>query len=337
MADGPGEPMQKGAMSPAGLKSPPEYPMEIEGPDLVPYRSSNTGVDYVHSFDSGVPGPHAMVNALTHGNEWCGMVVVKRLLDAKVRPKAGRLTVAFANVAAYETRGADGVGARCVDRDFNRLWHDDLLQADKQSVEAIRAHQMRPIIQTVDRLLDLHSTWHALLPFFVMSQLPRVRQLADRLALPARQLFLPDVWHEGYHLIDYGAFRNRASSAVGLIAECGQHFARSSVDTAWQATIRFLQVHGTIDAATAGRLCPDLLPGAAIQRYEIVQPVIARTDGLRLTGSHAGFVHFAQGELAALDGDDPVFAPFDGAVLLAPRPEPKAGQQAFSWGRMVQT
>jgi hypothetical protein len=34
-----------------------------------------------------------------------------------------------------------------------------------------------------------------------------------------------------------------------------------------------------------------------------------------------------------VDGDRPVTAPFDGAVLLAPRPDPKAGQQAFSWGR----
>ncbi len=72
-----------------------------------------------------------------------------------------------------------------------------------------------------------------------------------------------------------------------------------------------------------------------IERFEIVQPVIAMTDELRLTCSYAGFVRFAKGELAAIDGDQPVLAPFDGAVLLAPRPEPKRGQQAFSWGRRV--
>lgn len=37
-------------------------------------REGNTGVDYVHRFDSGVPGPHVLFNALTHGNEFCGMV-----------------------------------------------------------------------------------------------------------------------------------------------------------------------------------------------------------------------------------------------------------------------
>ncbi|MBL8336676.1 MAG: succinylglutamate desuccinylase/aspartoacylase family protein [Rhodoferax sp.] len=319
----------------AGVFEPPQYPAEIRRIDLSPYRESNTGVPYVHSFDSGRPGLHVMVNALTHGNEWCGMHVVCRLLDAGLRPRTGRLTLSLANVAACEAGGADGTGSRFVDRDFNRLWHDDLLTADTQSVEARRAHALRPIVATVDRLLDLHSTWHALQPFFVLSQLPRVRALADTLAIPPRQLFLPDVWHEGYHLIDYGAFRRPEASAVGLIAECGQHFAQSSVDTAWRVTVRFLQVHGLM-VPEPGAPAPGPLPApAALEHYEIAVPVIARTDALRLTCSYAGFVRFSEGEVAAFDGDTPVLAPFDGAVLLAPRPAPKAGQQAFSWGRRV--
>jgi len=324
----------------AGVLTPPDYPVEIARVDLGPYRETNTGVDYLHSFDSGRPGLHVMVNALTHGNELCGMHVVRRLLDAGVRPKSGRLTLSFANVAAYEQFGAQHLGARFVEQDFNRIWYDDLLDADTQSVEAARAREMRPLVRTVDRLLDLHSTWHALLPFFVLAPLPRVRSLADHLALPPRQLLLPDgIWHEGYHLIDYGAFRDPDASAVALIAECGQHFARSSVDQAWRTTIRFLQVTAVIDAEAAASRCPSLASGEmierVIERYEIVQPVIAMTDELCLTCSYAGFVSFAKGELAAFDGDQPVLAPFDGAVLLAPRPEPRQGQQAFSWGRRV--
>lgn len=309
--------------------------MEVARVDLAPYRASGSGVDYLHTIDAGVAGPHLMVNALTHGNEWCGMHVVKRLLDTGFRPRVGRLTLSFANVVAYEALDANGMSARFVERDFNRLWHDELLAADTQSVEGRRAHQLLPTVRTVDRLLDLHSTWHALQPFFVLSQLPRVRALADHLAMPPRQLFLPDVWHEGYHLIDYGAFRQPAAAAVGLIAECGQHFAHSSVDTAWRSTVRFLDVHGLLDAGQAQALCPEPAPAGEVERYEIAIPVIARTDTLRLTCSYAGFVSFAAGEVAAMDGDEPLLAPFDGAVLLAPRPAPKAGQQAFSWGRRV--
>jgi succinylglutamate desuccinylase len=274
-----------------------------------------------------------MLNALTHGNELCGMVVVKRLLDAGIRPRTGRLTLSFANVAAYERFGQDHLDARFVDRDFNRLWRDDWIDADMQSIEAARARQMRPLLASVDHLLDLHSTWHALAPFFVLAPLPRLRRLADELAVPSRQLFLPEVRHEGLHLIDYGAFGAPGASAIGLIAECGQHFAQSSVDQAWRTAIRFLQVTAVIDTDQAAALCPGLAPAQAIERFEIVQPVIASTDELRLTGSYAGFTRYAQGELAALDGTQPVLAPFDGAVLLAPRPNPKKGQQAFAWGR----
>jgi len=314
---------------------PPAYPIELLWIDLAAYRRGNTGIDHVHCFDSGVAGPHVMVNALTHGNELCGMHAVRRLLDAGVRPRAGRLTLSFANVAAYDRFAPDNLHARCVERDFNRLWHDDLLAADSRSVEGRRAHAMLPVVRTVDRLLDLHSTWHALLPFFVLSRLPRVRRLADMLALPPRQLLLPGFRHEGYHLIDYGDFADGDASAIGLIAECGQHFSVRSEEQAWQVALRFLQVTGSIDEQDAQRLGLSLQMPEPIDRYEIVQPVIAASDHLRLTGSYAGFDVFKAGEVAAFDAEVPVVAPFDEAIVLAPRPDPLAGQQAFAWGRRL--
>jgi len=314
---------------------PPDYPIELAWVDLAPYRQGNTGIDHVHSIDSGVPGPHVMVNALTHGNELCGMHVVRRLLDAGLRPRAGRLTLSFANVTAYNRFAPHALQSRFVDRDFNRLWHDALLAQDHTSVEARRAHAMAPLVRSVDRLLDLHSTWHAVLPFFVLSRLARVRRWADRLALPPRQLLLPEFRHEGYHLIDYGAFADPDGDAIALIAECGQHFAASSVQTAWQATLRFLQACGCIGDGAAQGLGLEPVAAQVIARFEIVQPVIAATDRLQLTCSYAGFMAFKAGDVAAYDGATPVTAPFDGAIMLAPRPDPRAGQQAFAWGRRV--
>ena len=60
-----------------------------------------TGVDYVHVLDSGKPGPNVMVQALTHGNEFCGAIALKMLFDERIRPERGKLTLAFANVAAF--------------------------------------------------------------------------------------------------------------------------------------------------------------------------------------------------------------------------------------------
>ena len=77
------------------------YPIEVEFPDISVHEQSSSGIAYVHTFDSGVPGPHVMINALTHGNEVCGAIVVDALLRARLRPRRGKLTLAFANVEAY--------------------------------------------------------------------------------------------------------------------------------------------------------------------------------------------------------------------------------------------
>jgi hypothetical protein len=49
---------------------------EVLPRDLSTYKRGNIGVDYVHRFESGRPGPHVRINALTHGNEFCGITVV---------------------------------------------------------------------------------------------------------------------------------------------------------------------------------------------------------------------------------------------------------------------
>jgi len=55
----------------------PAYPIDVAFPDLQPYAAGNGGISYVYTYDSGVPGPHVMVNALTHGND------VESYADAK--------------------------------------------------------------------------------------------------------------------------------------------------------------------------------------------------------------------------------------------------------------
>jgi hypothetical protein len=72
-----------------------DYAIELDFPNITPYARGNGGIPYLWTFDSGVPGPHVMVNALTHGNEVCGAIVVKELLDLRIRPRRGRLTLSL--------------------------------------------------------------------------------------------------------------------------------------------------------------------------------------------------------------------------------------------------
>src|SRR5688572_21537256 len=68
----------------------PQVPVELKAPDIEIHRRSSTGVEFVHTFEATRPGPHVMVNALTHGNEICGAIVVDRLLREGLRPTRGK-------------------------------------------------------------------------------------------------------------------------------------------------------------------------------------------------------------------------------------------------------
>ena len=83
------------------------YPVELTAPDIAPYRKGNIGIDFVTSFDSGKPGPHVMINAITHGNEVCGAIALDYLFRANVRPTHGKLTLGFVNHLAYSNFDPD--------------------------------------------------------------------------------------------------------------------------------------------------------------------------------------------------------------------------------------
>ena len=64
-----------------------------------------------------------LINALTHGNEICGMVAATHLLDNAVRPKIGTLTVSFANIEAYEAFDLERpYENRQLVHNLNRIW-----------------------------------------------------------------------------------------------------------------------------------------------------------------------------------------------------------------------
>lgn len=271
------------------------YPVEVEFPDIRPYAAGNCGVPYVHTFDSGVPGPHVMVNALTHGNEVCGAITVKALLDLGVRPRRGRLTLAFANVDAYHTFDAARPDAsRYVDQDFNRVWTAAVLDdTTRDSSELRRARAMRPVIDTVDLLLDLHSMHEKSLPLIVSGPLDKGIALARAVGAPANVIV--DEGHpEGRRMRDYEGFGDPASARNALLIECGQHWEATAVGVAKDSTARFLLNAGVIDAddVPAGWLW--LLHPQRVVR--VTEPVVASSMDFRFAGAYTGLETFAEAD-----------------------------------------
>jgi predicted deacylase len=303
--------------------------LEVLPRDLSAYRAGNTGVPYVHRFDSGRPGPHVLVNALTHGNEICGMVAATHLLDAGVRPRVGTLTVSFAHVEAYEAFRADQPFAnRQLVHNLNRIWSDDWLNGPEDSPELRRARALRPVVSAADHILDIHSTSQAVPPFWVYPGFDRNAQAARAIGACGAigvHLVMPSGLGSGTPLIQHGRHGQPGSGAgVALVAECGQHFLRASADTATAVALQFVAHFGLIEPQPgwAARAAPQ-------RRFELLQTCMVRTPQFRFVRPLVGFETFAQGALIATDGDaGELRAPCDDCTVLMPAREAIVGREA---------
>ena len=297
-------------------------PIELLPPDLRRWRDGNTGVEYVHVLDSGVPGPVVMVQALTHGNEYCGAIALDELLDSGFRPLRGKLVAAFANVAAYERFDpAAPFDARFVDEDYNRVWGDDALSGPRDSAELRRARALQPFVDAADLLLDLHSMNEPCRPLMVCGVLGRGGEKAAALSrvigLPGD--LLTDTGHPaGLRMIERGGYADPASPRTAVLIECGQHWERSAAAVARDTLWRFLAAAGVarFDAA-APRLS---VPLPARQRLVCVtEAVVARSADFRFLVPPVGLsVVPRAGTPIAQDGEHVWRAPCDDTVLVMP-------------------
>ncbi len=316
----------------ASVRSPdlvaPPVPTGEPDPRLAAWREGNTGVEHVFRLRSSRPGPHLMLNCLTHGDEPAGVGPLVALLERGFRPARGTLTISFANVAAH-TNGP----RRYLDRDLNRVWSDALLDTPDSAREVVRARALRPLLDGVDYLVDLHSTAFTSTPFFVLPRLARAARFARSLArfggVPGRQLLLGEAALEGPHLIQYGAFAEPRAPAAAVIVECGTHFSAAAEACAARVCAAALATLGMANpAGDDPRREPP--PG---ERYEVVGPCVARSHDFVLDVPYEGFVAARRGQLVAFDGERPVHAP-DDLVVLPPRALRGAGI-AFNWGRRI--
>lgn len=308
--------------------------VELQAPDIFSHRASNTGVDYIHTFDSGKPGPHVMVNALTHGNEICGAIVLDNLLRRQLRPIRGRLTLSFANVEAFSRFDPrNPYATRFIDEDFNRVWNPATLDGPGKTVELTRARQLRPFIDAADYLLDIHSMLEPSPPVMICGALEKGIAFSFDVGVPRD--IVSDTGHSnGTRMRDYGGFGDPASPRNALLVECGQHWERSAERVAWQTTWRFMNHLGAVDPAMAAKEIDADVPPQRLIR--VTEAVVASSPAFRFTRTFAGLeVIEREGDLIAWDGDRPVKAPYDNCVLVMPVPNNvKTGLTAVRLGRL---
>lgn len=287
--------------------------VEYEPVAIDVYRDGNTGIPYVWTFESGRPGPHAVICGIMHGNEIAGAAVLDRLMRARVRPSVGTLSLCFGNPAAYEA--FDPLIPHCsreVDIDLNRVWGAELDDAGRQELEIRRARDLRPLFKRADYLLDLHTMQAPGPATAVVQDTGRTLDLAKQLDM------IPIIVTGEVHdpsrirLRNFGRFGDRRETAIALQVEAGQHWRSETVDVAEAITYQFLETLGLLSAAVSA-------PRHDQKILRVVE--IPRCDGGGFTfrDDFANGTHFPDtGTIIATEGDRAIRTPRDDCYLIMP-------------------
>jgi predicted deacylase len=311
----------------------PQFSVTLTAPDLDAWRIGNAGIPGFTTRAGGAPGPHVALIALVHGNEIGGAIALEHLLAGGVRPTRGRLTFGFANLAAFDRFDpAHPTASRFVDEDMNRLWDIPVLDGPRRSLELERAREIRPLIDTVDVLLDLHSMLWPSDPLLLSGGTPKGRDLA--LAIGQPELVVADEGHvSGRRLIDYGRFADAAAPQVAVLAEAGQHWAEPTVAMTLASVGGLLRHLGMVADHPA-------LPPPAVRAYprfaEVTTVVTAATANFAFVRPFRGGEVIAErNTLLAVDGEAEVRTPYDDCLLVMPSLRPSRGHTAVRLARVL--
>ena len=303
-------------------------------------------------FTALAPGPRLIVTGAVHGNETCGTVAIRRVLDEIAHDRlaiaAGELTfVPVTNPLAYERRQRQG------DRNLNRkLAPTD----DPREFEDRIANWLCPLLARHDVLLDLHSFHTAGEPFVMVgpqdnsgtlepfAHAAREEALAVRLGVRR----IVDGWLETYAAgvqrriaqhaggdgsldldPDYGVGTTEYMRRVGgwaFTLECGQHDDPRAPEVAYRAILNTLAHLRMIDA-------PPPAPAGSVEALHLFEVVDKAHADDAFSRAWASFDPVRAGELIGTRHDGtPVRADADGRIVF-PNPAAQAGQEWFYLAR----
>lgn len=306
----------------------PPRRLALRAPDIGPWRAGNL-LPGVWSFAAEAPGPHVAIVALTHGNEIAGAILLDRLLREGLRPAAGRLSLVFANLDAFSRFDPDDpTASRFLEEDLNRIWDTAVLEGPRRSAELRRARALRPLLDTADVILDLHSMLWPSDPLFLVGGGREAAALA--LALGAPPLVVQDPGHAaGRRLIEYGPFGVPGSGRRGVLLEAGWHWEAATVARMEAAVRRLLALTGVAPAP--------LPPPAETPRLaRVTHTITARTADFAFTRPwRGGEVVPCAGTLLALDGGEELRTPYDDCLLVLPSLMTQPGQTALRLARFA--
>jgi hypothetical protein len=188
-----------------------------------------------------------------------------------------------------------------------------------------RAREVRPVLDDVDLMLDLHTMQHLAPPLMMSGRHAKGKDLAGRVGVPER--VVGDAGHAaGRRMRDYGGFDEPSSPKAALLIECGQHWEASSGVLAKQSTARFLEALGTVDNGFSDEFGA---PSASQNFFTVREAVTITQETFAFTEAFTGGEVIAKaGTLIGHDGEMEVRTPLDDMMLVMPSKRLWKGQTA---------
>lgn len=288
------------------------------------------------------PGPKVVVLGAVHGNETCGAVAIRRVIQeidaGALALKAGALTlVPVTNPLAYQQRQRKG------ERDLNRRLAPAATPRDNEDHVA---NWLCPLLARHDVLLDLHSFQAGEMPFVLLgpednagaiepfSSAAREAALALRLGVHRfvegwLSCYTSAAARRGGVTAETSVLQGTGTTeymrSVGgwaLTLECGQHDDPRAPEVGYQAILRTLAHLGLTDA-------PDPQPVASMEGLHLSEVIDRENTGDRFARDWKSFDAVAAGQLLATRHDgSKVVAPFAGWVVF-PKHDADVGQEWF--------
>lgn len=267
------------------------------------------------SRDGSFPRPHVGIIGALHGNEVAGLRAIERVreeADAMCeRLRQGTLLLIHGNPLATEQRRRFSEGGTDINRLFAYHYVDDLAKP-AWTYEHHRALELRPLVQGLDAMLDLHSASAPTVPFAICDGTLDAVSLAQKTGCHVTW-----GWDGPGMLMEHvsiGALVAAGRPAISV--ECGQHADPGTADVAFEVLTRFLGALAVSEHPVAER---------GGDTFELFGRVVKPTHTFELSQSFQSFDRLDPGQVLGR-GEGVTITLEREAYLLLPTPSARRGE-----------
>lgn len=266
-----------------------------------------------------LPRPHLAIVGSVHGNEHCGGDALRRLYRelslGDLTLTAGTLFLVLGNPEASDAASRHSQQGTDLNRLFDYRFEQELPRA-LWTPEHHRALVLRPLLSSVDGVLDLHSTSAPTPPFAIASRVPASEPFAAALGLE----YVTLGWDGPGLLGDRVLLAPLTARGMpGVAIECGQHDDPLAPEVAYRCARLALAYFGLTSPPSPAATAP-----SPPQRLRVTAAVKRPSESFRFARPIHGMQQLAAGELLG-QGDQVMLSVRTACTAIMPNPNAAVG------------